>query len=301
MMLFSPFEQSRIYSFSIGVETYHPYELSWCFELLEADVHVTEFASAVLLCIYYGIIDGIAIMSNTFVPLVDNYYNAIVYVICLLFPWLLLSNVLLMKNANMLSFRILNTIAIFIFDKVVYTYMGLKGSQYFPFILYTFYVVSTGNLLGLIPNIFSITGQFSFTLFLSSVCWFSVLAFGIHFHGVKFTRYFYPARVPAVLVPVLMFIELISFSVRLASLSLRLFANIIAGHILLDTIAAFFYSIVITANSGWSIEIVVISSVIFFVIFNTLLFFELIIAFLQAYIFVVLFTLYLNEILMLHS
>jgi ATP synthase subunit 6 len=123
---------------------------------------------------------------------------------------------------------------------------------------------------------------------------------GINFHGMKFFNFFYPTMVPFAISPFLMFIEIISFIVRLASLSLRLFANIVAGHILIETVSAFFYHISITVNSSINIEYMLGSITLLCMVF-VLIIFESLIAFLQAYIFAVLLTIYMNDIFAMHS
>jgi F-type H+-transporting ATPase subunit a len=122
---------------------------------------------------------------------------------------------------------------------------------------------------------------------------------GIYINGVKFFRLFYPTMVPFVLSPFLMFIEVISFVVRLASLSLRLFANIVAGHILIETVSSFFSHIVVSTNTGINIEYVIGSIVLLFMVL-ILIIFESLIAFLQAYIFAVLMTIYMHDVFAQH-
>ena len=101
------------------------------------------------------------------------------------------------------------------------------------------------------------------------------------------------------LAPFLMSVEFISYVVRLASLSLRLFANIVAGHILLDTISLFYYYLNMTVNVSFNYATMICGFVLIFLLF-VLVFFELLIAFLQAYIFVVLVIIYLNDSIHLH-
>lgn len=122
----------------------------------------------------------------------------------------------------------------------------------------------------------------------------------MHLHGIKLFNIFYPTMVPFAISPFLMFIEIISFIVRLASLSLRLFANIVAGHILIETVCAFFYNISITVNSSVNIEYLIGGFTLLFMVF-VLIIFESLIAFLQAYIFAVLITIYMNEVFAMHS
>ena len=141
--------------------------------------------------------------------------------------------------------------------------------------------------------------NFSMTLFLSSISWLGIFIVGLYLHGVHFFSSFVPSKVPVVLIPFVMFIEIASYFVRIGSLSLRLFANILAGHILLDTISLFVYYTISTVTVSISYSTLVIGLFIFCFLI-VLFIFELIIACLQAYIFVVLCAVYLREALVLN-
>ena len=127
----------------------------------------------------------------------------------------------------------------------------------------------------------------------------SIFFIGLFYQGMGLFSSFFPVKVPFYLAPFLMFVELISYTVRLASLALRLFANIVAGHILLDTISLFIYygSVSIQASTGSS-SILAAFSLLFLLL--VVLSFELLISFLQAYIFVVLVIIYMNDSINLH-
>lgn len=122
---------------------------------------------------------------------------------------------------------------------------------------------------------------------------------GLYLHGINFFSSFVPSKVPMVLVPFVMFVEIASYFVRIGSLSLRLFANILAGHILLDTISLFVYYTISTMSVSFSYSTLLVGLFIFCFLI-VLFIFELIIACLQAYIFVVLSAVYLRETLMLN-
>lgn len=182
---------------------------------------------------------------------------------------------------------------------MVLPYIGLDGKRYFPFFIYLFLFILFSNIIGIIPGFFAITSHFSVTLFFSSICWFSIFLVGIYIHGFRFFASFYPSKVPFILSPFLMFIEFISYIVRLASLSLRLFANIVAGHILLDTISMFFYHLDMSVENSINIELFSAGFILWLFLLIMILF-EILIALLQAYIFVVLSVIYLNDSIHLH-
>jgi F-type H+-transporting ATPase subunit a len=190
-------------------------------------------------------------------------------------------------------------LATFVYDKIAVSYLGSNGSKYFPFIPYVFYVILFGNSFGLIPGVFSITSNLSFTLYMSSICRVGIFLMGIYINGVKFFRLSYPTMVPFVSSPFLMSIEVISFVVRLASLPLRLFANIVAGHILIETVSPPSPHIVASTNTGINIEYVIGSIVSLFMVSISIIF-ESLIAFPQAYIFAAPMTIYMHDVFAQH-
>jgi ATP synthase subunit 6 len=126
-----------------------------------------------------------------------------------------------------------------------------------------------------------------------------MLLIGVHMHGLSFFSNFFPSKVPYILAPFLMFVELMSYVIRILSLALRLSANIVAGHILLDTTSVFFYYICATAATSLSV-CTLVTSIFLLMLIICLTLFEFIIAIVQAYIFVVLSIIYLNDSLHLH-
>lgn len=188
----------------------------------------------------------------------------------------------------------------FVNDNMAKPYLGNNGKRYYHYFLFLFYVILFANFLGLFPFFFSLTSQLSVTLFLSVTSWLSILLIGLYLHGFRFFASFFPAKVPFVLSPFLMTIELLSFAVRLASLSLRLFANIVAGHILLDTLAVF-YTHINSAATGYDNIGNGFLTYFIWTVFTAVLMFEFLVACLQAYIFVALVIVYINEAVTLHS
>jgi F-type H+-transporting ATPase subunit a len=164
---------------------------------------------------------------------------------------------------------------------------GKKGRPYFPFIFSLFIFVLMGNLLGMFPFCFTFTSQLVVTFALASLVFIVVTIVGILKHRGKFLSIFFPDGAPLFMAPVLIPIELLSYLSRPVSLSVRLFANMMAGHTMLKVFAGF------TVSLGlWGI---------FPVAMNVLLTaFEFLVAVLQAYVFTILTCLYFHDALCLH-
>jgi F-type H+-transporting ATPase subunit a len=166
--------------------------------------------------------------------------------------------------------------------------VGSDGRKYFPFIFTLFMFVLFWNLLGMIPYTFTVTSQIIVTFALAALVFVGVTVIGIVRHGFKFLTFFVPSGVPVVLLIILVPIEVISYFVRPISLSVRLFANMLAGHTLLKVFGGFVVSLGIYL--GWL-------PLGFIVVLTGL---EFLVAFLQAYVFAILSCLYLNDALHLH-
>lgn len=167
--------------------------------------------------------------------------------------------------------------------------IGESGRQYFALIFTLFMVVFLGNLLGLLPYSFTYTSHLIVTATLALVIFFSVLVIGFARHGTHFLSLFVPPGLPLWLMPLIVPIEIMSFLVRPVTLSVRLFANMIAGHIMLKVFAGFSAAFVAFGMGGLAAGILP-------VVFNSVLIgFELLIAFLQAYVFAILSCIYLKD------
>ena len=178
--------------------------------------------------------------------------------------------------------------------KMVRDNIGKDGRQYFPLIFTLFVFVLTGNILGLLPHSFTYTSHLIVTGILALMIFFMVIGFGLYNHGLKFFSLFLPPNVPWWLVAFIIPIELVSFFVRPLTLSVRLFANMMAGHIVLKVVVSF---AVAAAGMGlaWS------ALGIFPVLINVaLLMFELLVACIQAYVFAILSCVYLKDSVDLH-
>jgi F-type H+-transporting ATPase subunit a len=166
---------------------------------------------------------------------------------------------------------------------------GLGGMQYFPFVFTIFMVVFLGNALGLIPHSFTYTSHIVVTAALAMMIFIMVTVIGLVKHGSHFFQLFLPPGVPLWLAPIIIPIELISFLVRPVTLSVRLFANMMAGHIMLKVFAGLSVAAMGMGTAGVVVGLMP-------ALFNTVLIgFELLIAFLQAYVFTILTCIYLKD------
>ena len=166
--------------------------------------------------------------------------------------------------------------------------VGTAGQRYFPFIFTLFMFVLFLNLLGMIPYSFTVTSHIIVTFALAIVIFIGVTIIGFATHGIKFLKMFVPSGIPIALMPLLVVIEVISYLTRPISLSVRLFANMMAGHTMLKVFAGFVVGL--GAIGGWA-------PLAFMVAFTGL---EVLIAFLQAYVFAILTCIYLNDALHMH-
>jgi F-type H+-transporting ATPase subunit a len=162
---------------------------------------------------------------------------------------------------------------------------GHEGRKYFPFIFTLFTFILLCNLLGLLPYAFTVTSHVVITVALALVVFIGVTIIGFAKHGLHFLGLFAPSGVPLWIMPFLVPIEVFSYFVRPVSLSLRLFANMMAGHTMLKVIAGFI--VMLGVWFGW----------VPFAFVVILTAFEILVAVLQAYIFAILACVYLNDAL----
>lgn len=172
---------------------------------------------------------------------------------------------------------------------------GDPGRPYFSFIFTLFLLVLFGNLLGMLPYSYTFTSQIIITFFMAIIIFIAVTLIGIYRHGFGFLSLFLPSGTPLVLQPLLFVIELISYCIRPISLSVRLFANMLAGHTLLKVFGGLAVML-ISSGSIFLIPVAVLP--IAAIIGMTAL--EVLVAVLQAYVFTVLTCIYLNDALNLH-
>ena len=169
-----------------------------------------------------------------------------------------------------------------------------KGQIYFPFIYALFIFILINNLIGMIPYSFASTSHFVLTFSISFTVVLGATVLGFQKHGFKFFSLFVPAGCPLALLPLLVLIEFISYLARNISLGLRLAANILSGHMLLNILGNFAYNIM---TSGYVFFFLGLIPLAFIIAFSGL---ELGIAFIQAQVFVVLSSSYIKDALDLH-
>ena len=172
--------------------------------------------------------------------------------------------------------------------KMINDTAGSKAKPYFPFIFSLFMFVLFCNMVGMLPYSFTVTSHIIVTLIMALFIFIAVTIIGFIKHGFKYFSIFVPSGVPAVLLPLITVIEIISYLSRPVSLSVRLFANMMAGHTMLKVFGGFVVSLGILG--GWL-------PLSFSVALTGL---EILVAFLQAYVFAILTCIYLNDALNLH-
>jgi len=168
---------------------------------------------------------------------------------------------------------------------------GTQGMKFFPLVFSLFMFVLVANLLGLIPYFFTITSHIIVTFGLAVLVIGTVIVYGFMKHGLGFLKLFVPQGVPIYLMPLVVAIEVISFVSRPVSLSVRLFANMLAGHITLKVFSGFVVSLSAFGAIGIAGSILPLAMAV------ALTALELLVAFLQAYVFAVLTCMYLNDAL----
>ena len=165
--------------------------------------------------------------------------------------------------------------------------IGQEGRRYFPIIFTLFMFVLVGNMLGMVPYSFTFTSHIIVTFAMASIVFIGVTILALVKHRLHFFTFFVPPGAPVLMWPLLVPIEILSYLSRPISLSVRLFANMLAGHTLLKVIAGF-------------VVVLGVAGVIPLVIVVALTGLEILIAFLQAYVFTILTCLYIKDALELH-
>lgn len=165
--------------------------------------------------------------------------------------------------------------------------IGEKGRPYFPLVFSLFFFVLVGNLLGMVPYSFTFTSHIIVTFSLAMLVFVFVTILGIVKHGLHFFSLFMPKGVPLFMAPILVPIEMLSYFSRPISLSVRLFANMMAGHTMLKVFAGFCIALGFFGVGPLVINIALTG-------------FEVLVAVLQAYVFTILTCLYINDAIHLH-
>ncbi len=172
--------------------------------------------------------------------------------------------------------------------KMISDTAGANAKPFFPFIFTLFMFVLFCNMVGMLPYSFTVTSHIIVTFVLAATIFIGVTIIGFIKHGIKYLELFVPKGVPVVLLPLIVIIEIISYLSRPVSLSVRLFANMMAGHTMLKVFGGFVISLGLLGGwlpLGFSVALTGL---------------EILVAFLQAYVFAILTCIYLNDALNLH-
>ena len=197
--------------------------------------------------------------------------------------------ILSIKNKKIIPnrFQIISELLYEFIANMINDNIGHKGKKFFPFIFTLFTFILFGNLLGMLPYSFTFTSHIIVTFALAMFIFLFITLIGIFMHGFKFFGLFVPKGVPMLMLPLMIPIEIISYLSRPISLSVRLFANMMAGHTMLKIFASFVFSLGIFGFAPLIIDVALTAL-------------EVLIAILQAYVFTILTCIYLNEAINLH-
>jgi F-type H+-transporting ATPase subunit a len=167
---------------------------------------------------------------------------------------------------------------------------GSEGMKFFPLVFSLFMFICVSNLIGIIPYTFTVSSHIIVTVALALLVFITVLIYGFYKNGLKFFKIFVPSGVPIYVLPLVVFIEVLSFFLKPVSHSVRLFANMLAGHIALKVFAGFVAMLGVSLGAiGWIGGIAPLALTV------ALTALELLVAFLQAYVFAILTCIYLND------
>lgn len=178
--------------------------------------------------------------------------------------------------------------------RMVTEHVGEEGKRFFPFVFTLFMFVLMGNLIGLFPYAFTFTSHIAVTFTLAAIVFVLITVVAWVIHGKKFFGYFLPEGAPLWLAPLIVPVEIVSYLSRPASMSIRLFANMVAGHVMLKVFATF---VVMLAGLG---TVGTFMAVLPLALNVALIGFEILVALLQAYVFAILTCIYLHDAVHLH-
>jgi len=166
---------------------------------------------------------------------------------------------------------------------------GTEGMKFFPLVFSIFMLLTVSNIVGIIPYAFTISSHIVVTAALALLVFFTVLIYGFYKNGLRFFKLFVPSGIPLAILPLVVAIEIISFLSRPISHSVRLFANMLAGHITLKVFASFVTMLGAMGVVGWAGAVLPLALTV------ALTALELLVAFLQAYVFTILTCIYIND------
>ena len=230
-------------------------------------------------------------LKDLFVFFVTNdFLNSFIYLFILFSLIFYLISLSLLNKLNIAY----NSIWQYVYEEFIYKFIlnilisqaGKKSQQYFVYILTLFYFILLSNMIGLIPDSFTLTSHIFLTFLFGSISIIGLTIIGFIKQKLHFLQLFVPKGVPKFLLPLLILIEIVSYIARGFSLSIRLFANLMSGHSLIH-ILLFFIIKIFKANFFFGYFALILISIIFLL--------EIGISFLQAYVFAVLVSIYLND------
>ena len=218
-----------------------------------------------------------------------SFTNASLFMIISSLAILIIFNIGSKKNSLLPNkIQLLAELSYTFVSKMISDTAGLKAKPYFAFIFSLFMFVLFCNMFGMIPYTFTVTSHIIVTFVLAAFIFIGVTIVGFAKHGFGYLKLFVPSGVPAILLPLIVVIEVISYLSRPVSLSVRLFANMMAGHTMMKVFGGFVISLGIVGGwlpLGFSVALTGL---------------EILVAFLQAYVFAILTCIYLNDALNLH-
>ena len=217
-----------------------------------------------------------------------SFTNASLFMVLSSLVILIIFNIGSKKNIIPNKVQLLAELSYSFISKMISDTAGIKAKPYFAFIFSLFMFVLFCNMLGMIPYSFTVTSHIIVTFVLAAFIFVGVTIIGFMKHGFGYLKLFVPSGVPMLLLPLIVIIEIISYLSRPVSLSVRLFANMMAGHTMMKVFGGFVVSLGIIG--GWL-------PLSFSVALTGL---EILVAFLQAYVFAILTCIYLNDALNLH-
>lgn len=188
---------------------------------------------------------------------------------------------------------IFEMIYVFILE-MVKAQAGMKAYAFFPLFVLIFVIILLSNLIGLMPFAFTLTAQIIVTFFFALSFNIGFIFLGFYLHNIRFLTLFVPSGVPPMLLPLIVVIEIISYLIRTFSLSLRLFANMMAGHTSLHILSSFVVAFLLVGG------LLTVVAIVPFLLVLAVMVLEIGIAFLQAYVFTILLCIYANDAINLH-
>lgn len=235
----------------------------------------------------FSALEQFDVVSLASFPLLGHFNNVWIF---LALSALIVTVLQLTTQSGFLSAIIFAVIAVIKFlEQLFAENISLKKNIYFWGLSALFVFILSSNFLGLIPFGLTLTSFLLITFFFSSISFFSSVMISLYAHGLGFFGAFIPSGTPTALKAILIVIELISYTARLFSLAIRLFANMMSGHSLLKILTGFFLNF-LTSFAAYGIPAAVL-----FVILAAITTLETVIAFLQAYVFLILTCIYTNE------